>query len=181
MVGVRGVPGLSFPRGLTGPQPPGKRDLSPGPDRGCILRIALIPSPHEDRGAIMGDDPELWLTYEEAAKRLHIKPDSVRRRAAARKWSRRLGNDGLARVRIPTDAIPPDVGGDVTPARTPDASEELNTARVEISALRAELAGVRDRLHDTQADRDRWRQQAERLAEARKPVIGFLGRLLGRG
>jgi hypothetical protein len=29
--------------------------------------------------------------------------------------------------------------------------------------------------------RDRWRAQAELLAETRKPVIGFLGRLLGRG
>jgi len=129
----------------------------------------------------MGDDPEMWLTYDEAASRLGILPDSVRRRAAARKWPRRLGNDGRARVRIPPDAIPPDIWGDVTPARTPDASAELNEARVEISALKAELAGVRDRLSDTQADRDRWRAQAELLAETRKPVIGFLGRLLGRG
>jgi predicted flap endonuclease-1-like 5' DNA nuclease len=129
----------------------------------------------------MGDDPELWLTYEEAAGRLQIKPDSVRRRAAARKWPRRLGNDGKARVRIPEDALPPDVKGDVTPILTPDASAELNEARVEISALKAELAGVRDRLSDTQTDRDRWRAQAELLAETRKPVIGFLGRLLGRG
>jgi hypothetical protein len=129
----------------------------------------------------MGDDPELWLTYEEAAERLQIKPDSVRRRAAARKWARRLGNDGRARVRIPPDAITPDIRGDVTPALTPDTSAELNEARVEISALKAELAGVLDRLTDTQEDRDRWRAQAELLAETRKPVIGFLGRLLGRG
>lgn len=129
----------------------------------------------------MGDDPETWLTYDEAAVRLNIKPDSVRRRAAARKWGRRMGNDGRARVRIPDDALPPDVRGDVTPALPPDASAELNEARVEISALKAELAGVRDRLSDTQADRDRWRAQAELLAETRKPVIGFLGRLLGRG
>lgn len=129
----------------------------------------------------MGDDPEIWLTYDEAAARLRILPDSVRRRAAARKWARRMGNDGKARVRIPTDAVSPDVRGDVTPALTPDTSEELNAVRVELAALKAELAGVRDRLTDTQADRDRWREQAERLAEARKPGIGFLGRLLGRG
>jgi hypothetical protein len=129
----------------------------------------------------MGDDPANWLTYDEAAERLGIKPDSVRRRAAARKWPRRLGNDGRARIRIPDEAIPPDVRGDITPALPPDASAELNAARVELSGLRAELAGVRNRLHDTQADRDRWRAQAELLAETRKPVIGFLGRLLGRG
>lgn len=128
----------------------------------------------------MGDDPENWLTYDEAAERLQIKPDSVRRRAAARKWARRMGNDGKARVRIPDDAIPPDVREDVTPARTPDMSEELNGARTEIATLRAELAGVRDRLSDTQADRDRWRAQAELLAETRKPVVGILGWLFRR-
>lgn len=128
----------------------------------------------------MGDDPEMWLTYDEAASRLGILPDSVRRRAAARKWPRRLGNDGRARVRIPEDAIPPDVRGDVTPALPPDTSAELNEARVEISALKAELAGVRDRLTDTQEDRDRWRAQAELLAETRKPVVGILGWLFRR-
>lgn len=122
----------------------------------------------------MGDDPELWLTYEEAAERLNIKPDSVRRRAAARKWARRLGNDGRARVRIPDDALPPDVRGDVTPALSPDVSAELNEARVEIATLRAELAGVRDRLTDTQADRDRL---AGLLEKSLKPRSGLLERL----
>jgi len=122
----------------------------------------------------MDDDPEMWLTYDKAAERLNIKPDSVRRRAAARKWARRLGNDGRARVRIPDDALPPDVRGDVTPALPPDASAELNEARVEIATLRAELAGVRDRLTDTQADRDRL---AGLLEKSLKPRPGLLERL----
>jgi hypothetical protein len=122
----------------------------------------------------MGDDPEMWLTYDDAASRLGILPDSVRRRAAARKWPRRLGNDGRARVRIPDDAITHDVRGDVTPALHPEASAELNKARVEISALKAELAGVRDRLTDTQADRDRLAGLLERALE---PRPGFLERI----
>lgn len=126
----------------------------------------------------MGDNPELWLTYEEAAERLQIKPDSVRRRAAARKWARRLGNDGLARVRIPDNAIPPDVRGDVTPALPPDASAELNEARVEIATLRAELAGVLDRLADTQADRDRLAALLERALEPRPGLLERLVRLV---
>lgn len=164
-------------------RPSAAQEKSPQPRSGPGLSSQDNPDiiTPDGGGARMGDDPEMWLTYDEAASRLGILPDSVRRRAAARKWPRRLGNDGRARVRIPPDAIPPDIWGDVTPARTPDASAELNEARVEISALKAELAGVRDRLSDTQADRDRWRAQAELLAETRKPVIGFLGRLLGRG
>jgi hypothetical protein len=126
----------------------------------------------------MGDDPELWLTYEEAAERLNIKPDSVRRRAAARKWARRLGNDGRARVRIPPDAIPPDIEGDVTPTVPPDGSAELNAARVELAALRAELAGVRDRLHDTQADRDRLAALLEKALEPRPSLLERLARLV---
>lgn len=126
----------------------------------------------------MGDDPEIWLTYDEAAQRLQIKPDSVRRRAAARKWARRLGNDGKARVRIPENALPPDVRGDVTPDIPPDASAELNEARVEISALKAELAGVRDRLHDTQADRDRLAALLETALQPRPNLLERLAQLV---
>lgn len=130
----------------------------------------------------MGDDPEIWLTYDEAAARLGILPDSVRRRAAARKWPRRRGNDGRARVRIPTDALPPDVTPDVrrdvTPDLAPDTSVELNEARVEISALKAELAGVRDRLADTQADRDRLAALLEKALEPRPGLIERLTRLV---
>ena len=126
----------------------------------------------------MGDDPENWLTYDEAAERLGIKPDSVRRRAAARKWARRLGNDGKARVRIQENTLPPDVRGDVTPDIPPDASAELNEARVEISALKAELAGVRDRLHDTQADRDRLAALLETALQPRPSLLERLARLV---
>lgn len=38
------------------------------------------------------------MTYAEAAERLGIKPDSVKRRARSRRWPRRVGNDGAARV-----------------------------------------------------------------------------------
>ena len=130
------------------------------------------------RGARMGDDPENWMTYDEAAARLRILPDSVRRRAAARKWARRMGNDGRARVRIPADAIPPDIRGDVTPVLTPDTSEELNAARVELAALRAELTGVQDRLADTQADRDRLAALLERALEPRPGLIERLARFV---
>jgi hypothetical protein len=125
----------------------------------------------------MGDDPEMWLTYDDAASRLGILPDSVRRRAAARKWPRRLGNDGRARVRIPDDAITHDGRGDVTPALPPEASAELNKARVELAALRAELDGVRDRLTDTQVDRDRLAALLERALEPRPGLIERIVRL----
>ena len=142
-------------------------------------------------GGVMDDDPENWLTYDEAAERLGIKPDSVRRRAASRKWPRRQGNDGLARVRIPLSAIRTP-GPDSIPARIPDDPDtgfrdeleqirsQLSEAREELAASRAETSGIRDRLADTQADRDHWRGLAEKLSEAQTAAPSLFVRLFGR-
>lgn len=124
----------------------------------------------------MGQDSEIWMTYAEAAEHLGIKPDSVRRRAASRKWPRRQGNDGLARVCIPPDIVrksTPSITPDATPAITPDASAP------HIAALEVEIREVRVQLNDVKADRDAWRAQAERLASETRPV-GFFARLFGR-
>ncbi|WP_288960541.1 helix-turn-helix domain-containing protein [uncultured Sulfitobacter sp.] len=49
----------------------------------------------------------------------------------------------------------------------------------EMARLEAENGQLRERLADTQADRDAWRAQAERLASEARPV-GFLERIFGR-
>lgn len=62
-------------------------------------------------------------------------------------------------------------------------SSELIEARTKIAALTAENAGLRDRLEDTQADRDRLAALLEKALEARtvhSPAAGFWARLLGR-
>lgn len=166
---------------------PGVRGLAPELEKSGIPGIVTP----DIGGAIMGDDPEIWLTYEEAAARLGIKADSVRRRAASRKWPRRQGNDGLARVRIPPDAIRIPAP-DATPAITPDDPDgrlrdeiaaltvRLSEAREELASAKADASGLRDRLADTQADRDRWRGMAEKLSEAQVVPVGFWARLFGR-
>jgi hypothetical protein len=86
-----------------------------------------------------------WLTYAEAAEVMRIKPDSVKRRARARNWPRRLGNDGLARVQLP----PPDASGDTSPHDDPPLSARLAVAENEARLLRervADLMTERDRL-----------------------------------
>lgn len=121
-----------------------------------------------------------WLTYADAAIRLGIKIDSVKRRAAARKWPRRQGNDGRARVRIPSDAIP-----DATPAPSPAPTPEVAP---DDGGIVARLAVAEARLSDALAERDRWREMAEALRRdlaaersgASRPTIGFFGRLFGR-
>lgn len=150
---------------------------------------------------IMGDDPDItWMTYDEAARTLRIKPDSVRRRAASRKWPKQLGNDGMARVGIPRDIIP-----DTTPALTPDDPDksghirtDLQEALVKISALEGDLkaaqisiSALEARLKETQDDRDAWKDQAKELTKTQAELAGrvadlsqsrpgFFGRLFRR-
>jgi hypothetical protein len=111
----------------------------------------------------------IFLTYDEAAARLGIKADSVRRRARARKWPRRIGNDGKTQVGIPAD-----LGADAPPGLPPGAPADTETAE-----LRVENRMLRERLDELRSDRDAWREQAERLSESRP--IGIIGRILGRG
>ena len=132
----------------------------------------------EITGARMADEDEhRFMTYDEAAALLRIKPDSVRRRAASKRWPKRRGNDRKARVGIPVSIIPDD-----TPAPIPDATPAITTDEVN---LRAELAAAKEalaraegqaevtaaRLIDLAADRDAWRSQAERLALETRPVV----------
>jgi hypothetical protein len=114
----------------------------------------------------MGDDIDVvWLTYDEAAARLRVKPDSVRRRAAARKWHRRRGNDGLARVGIPLSIIP-----EPSPDVTPDVMGDENGLRERLAAAEAENALLRVQVEDLRVDRDAWRTQAERLAPVKTSI-----------
>ncbi len=134
----------------------------------------------------MGDDPDIvWMTYDAAARVLRIKPDSVRRRAASRKWPKQLGNDGMARVGIPRDIIP-----DATPALTPDVPPdnpdksgqirmELQDALAKIRALESDLkaaqisiSALETRLEETQGDRDAWKDQAKELTKTQAELVG---------
>lgn len=127
----------------------------------------------------MADDPTgEWLTYDEAAERLGIKSESVRRRAAARKWRRRQGNDGRARVLIPLDAIPESILAP-TPAVIPDNPAliaRLAIAEARLADALQAVAEGRKALDDMKGDRDAWKRQAEALAS--RP--GWLTKLLSR-
>lgn len=94
----------------------------------------------------MGDEPDVvWLTYDEAAQRIGIKADSVRRRAAAKKWPRRIGNDKLARIGIPRTVIPASTpvgtGDNPSPIRTyPDLPADTPETLARLAVAEARLA-----------------------------------------
>ena len=121
-----------------------------------------------------------WLTYAEAGERLAIKPESVKRRARSRNWPRKVGNDGLARVLIPTDRLKDadtddrEGGLAAVPAiAAPDAATLERAIRAEARADAAEAM-----LKEARDDRDRWREMAERLSH---PEPSIIARLLGLG
>ena len=129
----------------------------------------------------MAESPEIvWMTYREAGDRLGIKTDSVRRRAASRKWERRPGNDGKTRVGIPAHVIPdntrevtPD-NPDTSPDITPDSiSVELAEARADVARLEGQADGLRQQIDDLREDRDRWH------AVATAPRQSWINRLRG--
>lgn len=117
------------------------------------------------------------LTYAELAQRLKIKPASAKRLVQRRKWKRIVGNDGIARVYVPVEAVADDVSsdisGDVTPEQsspvTPDLSSHVARLEGVIEGLKGQLEAeqrradaAEARVRDVIADRDAWRQQAQR-------------------
>jgi len=126
-----------------------------------------------------------WLTYDEAARLLGVKPDSVRRQARAKSWPRQTGNDGKARVRIPPERLE-DHRAAILPAVIPSESppELPPDQSARIAALEARLEAAEKRGDTAEADRDRWREMAEALRtdlvlERSRPV-GLIARLFGR-
>lgn len=127
---------------------------------------------------------ETWLTYSQAAERLRIKTDSVKRRARARRWPRRTGNDGIVQVGIPADALTEDraeILTDDPPINPPSSAlvEQLNSARIEAAEHRARADALADQVADLRAERDRLLSVIERRASEVRPAT-FWTRLFGR-
>lgn len=120
-----------------------------------------------------------WLTYAEASERLGIKPESVKRRARSRKWPRRVGNDGAARVLVPSERLEDARAESREDAPAPVPPDTTTLERAIRAEARADAAEVM--LKEARDDRDRWRGIAENLASQPKPaeVRGFWSRIFG--
>jgi hypothetical protein len=132
---------------------------------------------------------ERLMTYDDLAAALGIAPDSARRLVARKKWARRPGNDGKARISVPADVIPvippdvtPVIPPDVTPVIPPDVrpdvipdalqvlTRHIERLEAELSLMRAErdkagelalqLAALTATLEAVGAERDRWHAMA---------------------
>lgn len=126
---------------------------------------------------------EEWLTYVEAAERLGIKVESVKKRAQRKLWKRSTGNDGRTRILLPVSSpppipahIPPTIPPNSPPVSVPDDTRErLASAETEVRLLR-------ERVADLTADRDAMRDALARAASQAQTggrVGGFWARLFG--
>jgi hypothetical protein len=134
---------------------------------------------------------ETWMTYADAADRLGIKLDSVKRRARARRWNRRTRNDGAVEICIPPDALPeprPDNPDAIRPSDPPsnlllEALEMLRKTEADAASHKARADALTDQVADLRSDRDRLMSIIEGQSRPARPVVGvgFFDRFFRRG
>ena len=135
----------------------------------------------------------LSLTYDELAERLGIVPKSAKHLVWRKKWDRTKGNDGKARIQVPTCELPqggtaqapdqplaggPDQGPAQPPAQSPtpsdDGSERIAELVAELASVRASLDGERERREEVT------RMREADLADAETRRLGDLERAADR-
>jgi hypothetical protein len=82
----------------------------------------------------MDDSTPEWLTYEQAAERLHVSAAAVRARAMRGGWRRQPGNDCKSRVLITADVA----RAAAEQPRKPPNPELVNVLREHVATLRAD-------------------------------------------
>lgn len=117
---------------------------------------------------------QVWMTYDDAAKALGIKRSSVQRRAALRKWPKRMGNGKKVQVGIPPEAIP-ERTHEATPAPTPAIMDD-NSQRiaVENAGLKVEVTQLKERLDEARLDNAKLLHM---ITEFSKPQPSFWDRI----
>lgn len=134
-------------------------------------------------GHCLGMDRTM-LTPAQAAERARCGRSSVMR--ALESKALRGERDNKNRWKISSQAVDewaksrPETDRPET-GQNPDSDRtEVGHVREELAAAKAEIAGLRDRLADTQAERDRLAALLERALEPRTGRVGIFARLFGR-
>jgi hypothetical protein len=89
-----------------------------------------------------------WLTYEEVAVRLGVTLRAARARAFRGRWSKTVGNDGRARVRLPDEPRAPVRSMTVRPTESVLVTAlegHVATLKADVERLEADLAAERAR------------------------------------
>jgi flagellar biosynthesis chaperone FliJ len=112
------------------------------------------------------DDIKL-LSYDEIAGLLGIERESARHLALRKQWRRTKGNDGKARVEVPSEALPtPDTGEHPVDSTGADAAAIPALTR-HIERLEIALEQAQDRADEAEAARDKVRDEARAIERER--------------
>jgi hypothetical protein len=103
----------------------------------------------------MDDSTAEWLTYEQAAERLHVSPAAVRERALRGGWRRQPGNDGKARVLITSDVVRAAAEQPREQPRKLPITELVNALREHVATLKGDVPRLGSELVHAQARADR--------------------------
>lgn len=124
------------------------------------------------------------LTPAQAAERAKCGRSSIMRALEAK--SLRGERDNKNRWKISQQALDewtksrPEIDRSVSEQIAVTDQDKTGHVREELAAAKAEIAGLRDRLADTQAERDRLAALLERALEPRPMPKGVFARLFGR-
>ncbi|MFY0736548.1 hypothetical protein [Aurantimonas sp. NFXS3] len=108
-------------------------------------------------------DDTILLSYDELAERLGITRESARQLTLRKRWARRKGNDGRARVEVPLDALPV-VTSDSPSQDTPDDTDVTRALTRHIERLEQALDTAEERANRFELERDMARDET-RAAE----------------
>ena len=129
------------------------------------------------------------LTYDQLAERLGIGRQSARQLAMRKRWPRKPGNDGLARVAVPADALTrpearngtrtearpearnrtrhatrTEAGSDTRPEAASEAVDEAPALRVTVARLEEQVVALKDRVAEGEKRADELRAERDRWA-----------------
>jgi hypothetical protein len=118
--------------------------------------------------------PERWLTYEELAAAFGIGKESARTLVKRKRWARKMGNDGMARIGVPEDLIearivPPSIPRSDPPSEPQDDPQDaprIVPPNIEpvVSVLTQHIERLEKELAEVKSERDTERATAARLA-----------------
>jgi len=117
---------------------------------------------------------EKWLTYEELAAAFGIGKESARTLVKRKRWARKMGNDGMARIGVPEELIearivPPVVPQNDPPSEPQDDPQDaprIDPPHIEpvVSVLTQHIDRLEKELAEVKIERDTERATAARLA-----------------
>lgn len=101
------------------------------------------------------DDEFALLTYDEIAERFGIARESARQLVIRKRWGRRKGNDGRARIEVPFDALPSSTSVRPSESTVDDTSDEAFDMTSDLAELTRTLNRHIERLEQALATSDK--------------------------